>query len=228
MIQNDQLSIRLLPGGFSYAWGNRPAEFISLPGKDFVAEFEDAVLSRQELLRAWDLVICELHTSRVVLLPAQMPMEEAQVHFDFMLPEAAGEEVTFCDTAGDIAFWFGMDARIHRFLQRTFQNVVCRHPLCSLHSFWQTKVAFGTHAWMVADLSLAALQLLVYRDGNLQLAIRHDTSDLRNMTYHILNTWSQLQLDALRDTLILTGDTTLCSKLREQTQEIIKNVSTET
>jgi hypothetical protein len=47
------------------------------------------------------------------------------------------------------------------------------------------------------------------------------------MTYLILNTWHQLQMNHLRDLLILTGDTTLCSKLQEQIQEIIKNVTTE-
>lgn len=227
MVNNDQLSIRLLPGGFSFSWADRPAEFISLTGKDTVTEFEDAVLSRQELLRTWELVICELHTARVAVLPAELPMEEARTHYEFLLPETSGEEVLLCDSNDSIAFWFGMDARLYHFMQRTFLNVVYRHPLCSLHAFWQTKAAFGTNAKMIADLSLAALQLLVYKDGALQLAIRHETSDIRNMTYLILNSWQQLQLNPLQDILLLTGDSTLCSKLREQTLEIIKNVTAE-
>lgn len=227
MTNNDQLSIRLLPGGFSYTWGDRPAEFISLTGNDSVAVFEDAILSRQELLRTWELVICELHTSRVAVLPADLPMSEAKAHYDLLLPEADSEETVLCDNNNGISFWFGINARIYHFLQRTFLNVVYRHPLCSLHAYWQTKVSFGTNDKMIADLSLAALQLLVYRDGDLHLAIRHETGDLRNMTYLILNTWHQLQMNHLRDLLILTGDTTLCSKLQEQIQEIIKNVTTE-
>ena len=227
MINNDQLSIRLLPGGFSYTWGERPADFISLSGNDPVAEFEDAILSRQELLRTWDLVICEVHTSRVAVLPADLPVDEAKAHYDLLLPEADSEEKVMCDTDSGISFWFGMNARICHFLQRTFLNVVYRHPLCSLHAYWQTKVPFGTNARMIAEVSLAALQLLVYRDGKLHLAIRHETSDLRNMTYMILNTWHQLQLNHLKDMLILTGDSTLCTKLQEQTREIIKNVTTE-
>lgn len=241
---NNPLSIRLLPGG----------HFFSLPpGADYIARLEDAVLSHLETQEEIPPTItCEVHTSRMTLVPAHTNTKETEAMFRFTLPKSENEEKILIDTlphsgtehtdTEEILLVYAIDLGFYNFLQRNLAQVSFCHPLKALHEQYRAdkrvsptaeapQIPTGTQAQipaataptsLIAHIGAQSMTLLAYKDGRLLLANSYEDTSASNRTYYLLNTWQQLALDQLQDQLLLDGDPTEVEKLRTHVAPYIK------
>lgn len=201
---NNNLSIRLLPDGFSFSIGEAPWQDTHIPaGSDFTTRLEDALLSQQELLQEFDSVSCEVFTTRICLSPeAIVSDDDALSMYNLSLSAISGkeEEHILHEVVSGARFSFGISHRLYLFLLRTFQQISFHHPLALLHA----RHPQGT---MVASVAHGQLYILVYnKEGQLLLANAYATSERENMAYFIMNTWRECNLDILYDSLVLNDE----------------------
>ena len=236
-MNGNHLSIWLRPDGFSYRVddGERVDVAVAPAGDDFYRHVEDAMLGCDAMLEDYASMDCVVETSRFALVPPDADAATAEAMYRLTLSEATKEEVLLRD--GPVLF--GLDREFYLFMQRTFDDAVAYfHPLNRLRTFCgdttdapplpspDTPSIAPTQ--VVVNTRPDAIEVLVYRSAALLLANRYATSELTNMVYYIMNTWQRCDLDALRDHLILTGDTFLAARLRVQLAPMVKNLRVQT
>lgn len=228
------LSIRLLPGGFSFSF-EHPDEPLSdshtvvavTPGADYYDRMKEAFLQDERLLQSYDNVTCTVSTNRFTIVPPGTSAMVSHSMYSMALPDATEPEVLLTDdTNDDILLLFGIHEAFYHFLMRTFQDITFRHPISLLHHSYRTQQAFGEHAKLMVQATVTEMFVLLYQQQSLTMANRFETSQIENMCYYIANIWQQCQLDALHDTLVLQGDDTTLTHIHQQLSPYFKHIIT--
>lgn len=228
------LSIRLQPDGFLFSTHNiTEDDSFSLqevpiaPGPDYNSRLKNRILDTKELLCDYKEIHITVATPRFTLFPVY-EIEEATAGRFYGLtcsetkePETLLQEI---HTGSGIGFIFGIDQELCNFLNRTFPEVKYHHPLCILHSYFSEKSKMGNNAKMIVQLPEHGIDLLVYRNGRLQLANSYPDNGIENMAYHIMNTWLKCGLDARQDLLQLAGNKAIQAKLTELLSPLLKHI----
>ncbi len=213
-------SIRLMPGGFCVSNG----ELINItPGADYDKRLEDAILEQKLNIGEHDLH-CYVETSRMSLSPAaECDKAMAEKMYGLTLRSTDQDETILHETSADgtVRISFGINSRLYHFLVRTFQYIVFHHPVISIIDHEAEKEHEGAN-WMAAEVTRGSLSIVAYKDNRLQLANCIETTVTQNRAYHILNTWTMLELDVITDRLYLTGDEQEVSRLKFTVNKFIK------
>lgn len=200
-----QISIRLLPDGFSYLNEFHPIQ----PGADFDKRLEDSLL--ETLTEADDnlpeLGVCSVENVRFCLSPLEVGDEIAASMYEANLPTSDKEETTLIlkDENNGIRFTFGLSSELYHFILRNWTGIEFTHPLFSLYQEWAEKEEVRMDC-MVAEAGDSYLNLLIFRDGKLYLCNRYEVSETENKLYHLMNSWTQCGLDVLDNKLYLITD----------------------
>ena len=197
-----KISIRLLPDGFSYL-----NQFHSvLPGADYNRRLQEAILEVLETAADGDAdeCACSIENTRFCLTPLEVEPSLAQLMYTTSLPTAENEETTIemRDEERGVRFTFGVDAELYHFILRNWPYTTFTHPLFELYGQWAGREEVKSDC-MVADASERHLNVVVFRNGGLHLANRFEVTGEDNILYHLMNCWTQCELDVLTDTLYL-------------------------
>ena len=221
-------TIRLTPDGFSlYNITDGRSSYDVAPGPEYVQRLQEAILEHLPVADTQGELVCEVETTRLLLLPAgvsdpalqqQMydvtfsatPEEEQMLTQKLTLP--TGQEVQLC---------FGLSHALYHFLLRNYESVTFRHPIASLLEEG-ARMAQGN--CLVVRCDERYLELALFRDKQLQLCNSYHTTHAENRTYYVMNTWQQLGLDQLTDYLLVLGGTNEGLQVRASTHRFIKHV----
>ena len=226
---NSEIStIRLTPDGFSlYDPVEGHSNYDVAPGPDFILKMEETILDKLPTDAEREKLVCEVETTRLLLLPpditderlcrqmydmtfSAMPEEEQLITVPFEIP--SGQSVQFC---------FGIDHALYNFLQRNYENLHFTHPITSLIKEAYNMVQGNC---MVVRCNDRYMELAVFRDKKFEFCNSYHTSHAENRTYYVMNTWKQLQLDQLNDYLLVLGGTNEGLQVRASTHRFIKHV----
>ena len=209
-----------MPGGFCVSNG----PFVNIaPGADFEKRLEDAILDQELTIGEHDLH-CYVETSRMSLSPmAECDEPTAEEMYRLTLRSSDAPEVILHEVSADqsIRISFGIDKELHNFLVRTFQYVVFHHPIIGIIDM-EAERQHTAEDWMTVAVSHGTLSIAAYRDHRLHLANCIETMVTQNRAYHVLNTWTRLDFDALNDILYIIGDEQEVLKLRNAVATFIK------
>ena len=201
-----KISIRLLPDGFSYL-----NQFHSvLPGADYNRRLQEAILETLETAADGDAdeCVCSIENTRFCLTPLDVEPSLARLMYETSLPSAENEETTveMRDEAHGVRFTFGIDSELYHFILRNWPCATFVHPLFELYGQWAVREEVKADC-MVADAGERHVNVVVFRNGGLFLANRFEVTGADNALYHLMNCWTQCELDVLDDTLYLQGGT---------------------
>ena len=226
MDNHHKLSIRLLPGGFCFSnvtSDNDEEKFVNItPGADYEKRLEDAILDL-EINVGEDDIDCFVETSRMSLSPTDCDETMAEEMFHLTLRSIDSEEKILHETSadGDIRVSFGIDSTLYNFLIRTYQYINFHHPIIKMIDDEKLRIHVSEN-WMTVRPDRDTLFMLAYKNNKLQLANCVETMVTQNRAYHILNSWTQLDLDVLNDTLYIIGDNSEKTKIKNAVSKFIK------
>ncbi len=207
-----EISIRLLPDGFSYFNQFYPI----VPGADFLQRLEDSLLQAIEQTQPQGDAcgMCSVENTRFCLSPIiptapAAPISDsgnidAEAYYRFSLPstEQIEELITLTDAGHNIQFTFGIDSNLYHFLMRNIPDITFTHPLYEMIQQWSDCEEIKDNC-MVAQAGSNFLNLLIFKEGHLHMANRYETTGTDNILYHLMNSWTQFDLDVLKDKLYL-------------------------
>ena len=198
-----KISIRLLPDGFSYL----DQHFPILPGADFIKRLEDSMLQAFEQASTSEaaepaLEICSIESVRFCLSPRDIG--DPDLFYQLCHPALDQEEelIHLTDDQFDWEMTVGIDRHLYNFLRRNISNISFTHPLYEMIGQWQSKVK-ETENCMIAQAEHNFLDIIIFRSKHIQFANRFIVTSSEDILYHILNCWTQNELDILKDKLYL-------------------------
>lgn len=213
-----------MPGGFCFSTNqSEEATFINIsPGADYEVRLENAILDL-EIDTAEEEVDCVIETARISLSPTIYDEATAESMYHLSLRESNKKEKILHEISSneEIRISFGVDNDLYNFLVRTYQHINFHHPIIEIIDDDLSRI-HHTKNWMIAYVSQGLLAIVAFMDGKLQVANCTETMVTQNRAYHILNTWTQLQLDVLNDTLYIIGKDNEVTKLKSAVSKFIK------
>jgi len=213
-----QISIRLLPDGFSYLNQFYPV----LPGADFNKRLEEALfetLNEAEEPAAVEGE-CLVENVRFFLSPLEIENSLAKAMAQKTLPIIDDEQVTIEleDQRHNIRFSFEIDSHLYHFIQRNWPEVSFSHPLYELFEQWVDQEQVQEDC-MVAEAGENFLNLLIFKNGSLFMANRYEVTGTDNILFHLMNCWTQCGLDVIDNKLYLRTEV---KSIQEQIGQYIK------
>ena len=208
-----------MPGGFCVSTG----EFINVaPGADYEERLEEAILDLG-INAGDDDIECYVETTRMSLSPSSCDETTAEDMYKLTLRDTESEEKILHEMSqdGEIRISFGIDNALYNFLIRTYQYINFHHPIIEMIDAEATAI-HRSENWMTVRAVQGVLYLLAYKNRTLQLANGIETMVTQNRSYHVLNTWTILNLDVLNDTLYIIGDESEALKLKNAVSKFIK------
>ena len=198
----NKITIRLLPDGYSFLNQDHPIQ----RGADFIERIKESLLEGIECCDVPETAtfVCSVENVRFCLSPLETDLD-AEQSYRFCLSEAEQEETLLHleDVAHGIRFTFGIDTQLYHFLQRNCPEITFTHPLFELFTQWASKEEVKQNC-MVAEAGENFLNLLIFKEGKLQIANRFENTSEEDIVYHVMNCWTQCTLDVLDDKLYLT------------------------
>lgn len=213
-----KISIRLLPDGFSFFNQIYPIR----PGADFNQRLKETLLdtiSNSNMEQA-DINVCSVENARFCLSPLAISDEQACQMYELTLPSAEQEEtlIHLSNESHGIRFTFGIDSQLYHFILRNWIGVSFTHPLFELFLQWVNRQEVAEDC-MIAQNQDNSINLLVFKQGKLNLANRFETTSEDNIIYFLMNCWMQSELDVLDDKLFLITDS---AEIRQKISQYIK------
>lgn len=212
-----KISIRLLPDGFSFLNQFYPI----LPGADYTKRLEEGLLDYTTRLGD-DIAIQQfvVENTRFCVSPLDIAPQLTRMMYEASLPQYEQEESTLDleDDVHGIRFTFGIDSQLYYFILRNWPDVSFTHSVFELYHQWCSNERI-TQDCMIAEAEENYLNVLVFKEGRLQLANRFEDTGINNILYHIMNCWEQCGLDVLDDKVHLI---TANQELRLKVQQYIK------
>ncbi|MCF0180196.1 MAG: DUF3822 family protein [Bacteroidales bacterium] len=217
-----------MPGGFCFST-NREEELLSestfiniSPGADYEARLEDAILNLG-IDVAEDDVECCIETARISLSPIEYDEDLAEKMFHLSLRNIEREEKVLHETdkENNVRISFGIDSELYNFLIRTFQYINFHHPIIAIIDEDKTRLHNSIN-WMITYVSQGTISIVAFKDGKLHVANCSETMVTQNRVYQVLNTWTQLNFDVLKDTLYIIGKDNEVAKIKKELSIFIK------
>lgn len=221
-------TIRLTPDGFSlYNITDGRSSYDVAPGPDYVQRLQEAILDHLPVADTQEGLVCEVETTRLLLLPPDVTDKDLQQQmYDVTFSATPDEEQMLVQTLSlstgqTIQLCFDLSRALYNFLLRNYESVTFCHPIASLLEEG-ARMAQGN--CLVVRCDERYLELALFRNKQLHLCNSYHTTQAENRTYYVMNTWQQLGLDQLSDYLLVLGGTNEGLQVRASTHRFIKHV----
>ncbi len=186
---------------------------------------EQAVYAAEELLLPYKKTYVVLSSPRFVIVPAEVAAAADNSAFYTALYDDTAEAVTEAAMPRVGAkLLFGADREVVAFLQRTLDCPVLLHPLVPLSEYFYRKSRLGNQSKLYLHLYRGEMDVVCFSRNGLLLANTFAYRHVKDVMYHILNVWQQLQLDQRTDEIQLAGDATLRRELSALLRNYVNTV----
>lgn len=191
---------------------------IELNGEgDHLHRVENAVYDNPLLLNDYGAVKVLLPSTRFLVLPPSLTSEDDA---DDMLRRA------FADNTGKAVLSrvgnqsegvaFLTDKNLYNFVMRTFNSPPVYHRIAPLIGFQHERRGNGSVARLFVNLDANKVDVIAHNSmGNLQLANTYRWRDINDAAFFVLAVLKELEMDAMRDEILLTGDLAYRAELTE-------------
>ncbi|MBQ7690956.1 MAG: DUF3822 family protein [Muribaculaceae bacterium] len=196
------------------------------PALPALQAIENAVYDNPVLLDDYGRVRVVVRTPHFVVVPPEVAAD-AEVAASVLAAAFPGDDsdaATCLLPQCGVGIVCGLPRGMMAFLQRTFNTPPVVHHLYPLCEHFMRLNTGTTIARMFVNLHDDAMDMAVYRHGQLVLANSLPLRNAGDAAYLVLHTWQSLRLDALTDEIQLTGDKALRDALAPQLRQYVKYV----
>ena len=178
-----------------------------LPDHERVKTIENAVYDNPVLLDDYKRVRVLVAAQHFVVLPPDTTDDQASRLLAVAYPESAADtEAVVCrmPRCGQVIA-FEMPKGLRSFLDRTFNTPQVYHHLYPLCEHYYRLNSGSGISRMFLNLHENAMDVVVYRRGELLMANTYPFTNLDDAAYFALHVWQSLELDQQVDEIQLTG-----------------------
>ncbi len=228
------LSIRLMPGGFSFSIHN-PSEasdfffaHIKKESKQSMKQcMEEALEQYPDLSFAFDKIFVIVAGERFVQMPKALITDQttSEAAYRCALSEGEDKEEILTNEWGATQTIFGLESQLYHFLRRTFQGFQFVHHTHILYLYFDHRAKMGNFDKEICLIHEHAIDLLVFKHGKLHLVNHFVSAQANDKAYYILAIWQQTQLQKERDYLQYHSSTEQGAQVIEQVTPYLKQVT---
>ena len=227
------LSIRLMPGGFSFSIHNKLVDnsfvYFDRKGNDALyslMDFENSIIAEDILCDEYNGINLIVASDRFTLVPAELFDENEFLKFYEFNIESRDEEVVYKYMPGnDCYIIFGIDTDKYLFLKRTFSDLNIYHHLEILGEYFVSKSRMGNSEKMYCQVRYGMLDIICYKKGKLCFMNSFRYKHIDDVTYFVMNIWKTLGYDQYKDSLQIISDGEITSSLINTLKEYISLVT---
>jgi len=191
---------------------------------DSLSSLEDVIYDTPILLNDYRRVRVLVHSPHFVLLPNDTSDEDCKELLHHAFPDDDGDAAVCPMPSNDVKIAHLMPRGMQAFLGRTFNYPSIYHHLFPLGTHFK-EINRGTGiSRMFLNLEPDSMDVMIYRDGELQCANSYPFTSKEDATYFALNAWRAHGLDQLTDELQLTGDRDMRASMTPVLREYVKYV----
>lgn len=194
------------------------------PVDDSLQALEDAIYETPELLADYRRVRVLVHSQRFVLLPDTTADEDCEAMLRHAFPGDDGDAVVCAMPLNGVKLACLLPHGMKAFLGRTFNYPMVYHHLVPLCEHFKGQNRGSDSPRMFLNLNADSMDMVIYRDGQLQCANSYPFTNAEDATYFALNAWRMWKLDQLTDELQLTGDRAMLATMMPRLREYVKYV----
>ena len=204
------LSIRLMPGGFSFSIHNPSdaADFffaqIKKESKQSMMQcMEEALEQYPNLCYPFDKIFIIVAGERFVQMPTLLAtdMATSEAAYKCALSEVEEVEEILTNERESILTIFGLNRQLYYFLKRTFQACHFVHHTHLLCHYFEHRAKLGNFDKEICLIHEQAIDVLVFKHGKLHLVNHLMSAQPNDMAYYVLAIWQQTHLLKERDYL---------------------------
>ena len=194
---------------------------------DYRQSLENAIYDNTFLLEDYAKTVIAFHSQHFALLPKGLVDEGlSRKVLEASFTTVEGDLLTCPINGTDAAIACDVPKGVVGFLNRTFVGAQIMHHLVPLCAHCVKTYAEET-ACMHISLNSSDANIVVIKQGQLQMANTFQYRALEDVAYYALNMWKTCTLVGQRDKVMLTGDNTLRTELAEQLRQWIAYVMPE-
>ena len=228
------ISIRLRPDGYSFSGYDQQSErgsfFCSdipfVPGKPFFDSFKESVFANDCLTYPYKEVRFVFTTLQYTLTPdVFFDKEKGSVLHQFNYAETAGRILDNSLPENKSHLLFDIDEELYEFCCRSFFKPQFIHYAAPLLEFWKRQSEHLLYKQMYVQLDDQHLLISCFNRGKLLFSNSFPVARSQSIPYYILYVWKQLDLDALRDNLWLSGELRTDNLRVEQLRKFVYHVN---
>lgn len=191
---------------------------------DSLQALEDAVYDLPLLLNEYRRVRIVVQSQHFVLLPIEASDDDCALLIRQAFPEEEGDVETCVLQRNGARVAYLVPRGMKAFLGRTFNYPDVCHRLLPLCEFFKEEQGGAAMSRMLLNLYDGGMDMVIYRDGELQCANCYRFDDVQDAAYFAMNAWRTYDLDQLTDELQLIGDASMRESLTPVLREYVKRV----
>ena len=191
---------------------------------DTLQALEDAIYDTPELLNDYKRVRVMVHSRHFVLLPAETSDADCVELVRQAFPADDGDAAVCAMPANGVKTAFLMPHGMQAFLGRTFNYPAVCHRLLPLCEHFKGLDHGSGVSRMFLHLQDGEMDVVIYREGQLQLVNTYQFGNIDDATYFALNAWRSHGLDQMTDELQLAGDVELRAAMTPELRKYVKYV----
>ena len=190
---------------------------------DTLQGLEDAIYETPVLLNEYRRVRVLVCSSHFVLLPGETPDDDCHLLARQTFVGDDGD-VAVNELPGGVKLAYIMQRGMQAFLGRTFNYPELYHRLFPLYGYFRELNHGDDLSRMFLNLQETCLDMVIYRDGQLQCVNSCPYEAPDDAAYFVLNAWRAHGLDQLTDELQLTGNNDVRAAMTPMLRQYVKFV----
>ena len=209
------VSIRLWPGGFSFA-GHIPSENDSFfyaetetdSTKPYLQAIKDIFFAHPFFSYAYKIFYVICANRQYTLLPENIFLEQQKkqlMSFVFMSPQEKILHESLDEF--DSKIMFGIQPKVYDFFSRMLINPIFTHTITPLLIQWRYRSLTTYPKQLFVELYEDTMNAACFYRETLLFVNSFQVDDTADMLYYILYIWKQVDLDQQKDKLILFANT---------------------
>ncbi|MBQ1724244.1 MAG: DUF3822 family protein [Muribaculaceae bacterium] len=188
-------------------------------GGDYLKAVENVVYDNPVLLNDFHSVRVLIDAPHFVIVPPTVSdNDDLDALLRIAYPDAQGEAMLCRLPHCGMGIVSEVPQGVLPFVQRTFNNPPVVHHLYPLCEHFERLNAHSSIARMFVNLSPHRMDLVVYRQGRLELANTFNYRSMDDAAYFILHAYDSLKMNRLSDEIQLSGD----RDVREQLTPLLR------
>ena len=191
---------------------------------DTLQSLEDAIYDTPELLNEYKRVRVLVHSRHFVLLPIATSDSDCLELVRHAFPADDGDAAVCAMPVNGVKAAFLMPQGMQAFLGRTFNYPVVCHRLLPMCEHFKGLDHGNGVSRMFLNLQGSEMDVVIYREGCLQLMNTYQFANTDDATYFALNAWRTHGLDQMTDELQLAGDVELRAAMTPELRKYVKYV----
>lgn len=212
--EQNMLSIRLSPDGFSFAVHQAEEKNITLfrhtpvnVQRSMAANVKSFLAQTPELNTEYCQTNILIHTLRYTTVPLELFEDEQMETIFYQNLPMRNNEIVLCNILGNsnVVVLFSIDKLTHVFLSEHFPRTRFFATVSPQLEYLTTLSKQKGGREIYANLHTDNMEVFCFEHGKLQLSNTYPVNNNEDRSYYLLNLWKQLKYDAERDELHLTG-----------------------